>query len=288
MPKPPTITTAPLVGRTRPVRLPPGVLQEHQDSGVIEEDLQTGTITEQWVIQGNPWEALNGPGMQGFLIKEPHQWYADPEEHKYAYLVKRRFEHMARSSASDERLTLATFVWQLRPCPFAFEEEETGALISHISWWSLDDTPQPLHGGQVGIAVMHPTRMLIRRYPAIQLNYTKLERIMAEHGKTNGVPFAEQTADYWLFQNVRTKMLYGDALTKEGTYEVTLYFLGDPIRKHKLWRPLEVGTTGVLMEPMTVDDLPSVHKINRVIRYPHRKDVLCPFIVVAKCMQGGR
>lgn len=278
------ITTAPLVGRSVPDRLGAGPMHEHHPSGFIHEDLQTGTITEQWVLPGNPWEAREGPGMQNLQIKDIHAWYGGHADKKYAYLIKRHFDHYAKSSDSDDRRTLATFVWQLRPCPHAFEEEEVGTLVSRLVWWSLDDPPQPMGSGEIGFAIMVPSRLLMRRYPAVELTGQQIRDIMGELGKTNGLPFAGESASYWLFQNARRKMLWGNALTLDGVYEITLFFLGDPERRHKHWAPI-LSRPGVPLKPERLEDRPDVH--NKTTQYPESSvdfnDLVDISAVIANC-----
>lgn len=264
---PATITVAPAVGRLVPSTLGPGVLLEDHDSGFIEDDLQTGTITERWIIQGNPWEARESPGMQNFQIKSIHAWFGNHANNEFAYLIKRRFEHKAKSESSDERMTLATFTWKIRPCPHEYEDEMVGTLISYITWWSRDSPPRLLAGGQVGLPIMFPSRLLIRRYPAVRLNAISLDRIMGELGKTNELPFKGLSWRMWLFQNVRYKMLHGNPFTGEGTYELTLYFLGDPARRHELWRPTE-DDAGNLLRPDSGSDIDLVAVHDQTTVYP--------------------
>ncbi len=249
------------VGRTPTAQIALGVFAQYHDSGEIEDDLQTGTITERWVVTGDPYEVMTSPGMQGLTIRTKH--YQFPE----AYLVKRRFQHLAKSGTVTDRRTLVTLIYQRRPCPFAYEDSEVGTLISRPTWWSWD---QPFAGTLTGkspisVSVMGPSRLLIRRYPSVRLTGDELDNVLDELGKTNSLQFLGKPADYWLFQNVRLKMLYGDPETRTGQYEVSLYFLGDPLRHHKHWVARLVANSPVApIPPNDFAEHEAVHEVSTI------------------------
>lgn len=255
------IEVPPAVGREATTQGPLGVLAEYHDSGVIEDDMQTATITDRWVVTGTPTEAFLSPGMQGLTVKTKHHTLSD------AYLVKRRFAHLSKSETVADRRTIVTLVYQRRPCPWAYEDSEVGTLVSMPTWWSQD--PDPINitsGAEVSLAIMQPSRLLIRRYPAVSLSGNEVENIMEQMGRTNNQPFRSRPAKYWLLQNIRSKMLYGDPLTRDGVYEITLYFLADPIRAHEIW--IIQKESGVLKRPISnsFEHMAAVH--DRTTQYP--------------------
>ena len=231
-----------------------------KNSGEIEEDLQTGRITERYLIPGDPSEArvsalLQGFGNANFIRMEPHphQWYKD------AFLVSRSFKHHVQNDTTAERRTMLTLVYQKRPCPFAWEEEDIGTLVSTQMWWSGDDPPKPLSGSiqsVVGISTMMPQRLLKRRYPNVRMSAANVELIRDQLGNTNKIDFAGKKPDVWLFHDFRAKMLHGDFngnAVGEAHWEMTFFFRGDPIRKHMYWTPKAEG--GVLVRPFRQFDL---------------------------------
>lgn len=285
---PAVITSPPLVNRTVPELLGPGVMREQHDSGSIEEDIQTGTITETWLLQGNPWEAREGPGMQGLQLKDLHRWYNGLDGRPAAFCTKRRLVHKTKSDIATERTSIGTFTYQLRPCPHAFEDEEIGTLISRLMWWSLDNPPLRITNTEVGWAIMIPSRLLIRRYLAVEQTRAQINTTMAELSKTNRTTFVGQPPGVWQFHDYRRKMLYGDAVTLDGVHEISLFFLGDPDRHHEIWTPRRVaGKIGNLMQPLdnSFAELRRVHK-PKVIYSPSTidfDDLVDISAVIGKC-----
>ena len=244
---------------------------EYRDSGEIFEDLQTGRIIHQFIVQGGPEEARVSSGLAGIgggdldgMHPIAHPWVPD------AYLVTRSFKHLVHRGDHDDRRTLVTCTFQRRPCPYAYEEEDIGSSVSVPMWWSIDNPPQPLTDSGASIPIMLPRRMLKRRYPNVHLTINELQDIRAEQGKTNGSPYAGMLPDYWLFFQLQTRYLYGKfdyggSVIYEGNYEVTLVFLGDPIRHHKHWN-VKYDRPGHIAEPVSNSqaDMEAAHVVMKL------------------------
>jgi len=241
-------------------------ITEYRDSGEITEDIQTGRIIHQFIVQGGPEEARVSSGLEGIgggdldgMHPIAHPWIPD------AYLVSRSFKHLVQRAGETDRRTIITCTFQRRPCPFAYEEEDTGTSVSVPMWWSLDNPPQPLTNSGASIPVMLPWRMLKRRFPNVHLTFPQLQTIRQEQSKTNGEVYAGEEPDFWLLFQVQTRFLYGKfdgSKIYEGNYEITFVFLGDPIRLHKLWNARY--ERGRLVQPASLEDLPNAHVVQRV------------------------
>lgn len=243
-----------------------------RESGNIRQDLQSDTIVEQMIVTGNPGEVFKSSAMADTDIASPHPWFPDVTPlHGYsaqAFCVDRTIQHHVRSSTGTERFSLVTFVYKTRPCPRGWEEEQIGTLIPMPMWWSLDPHPRPLTGqGLAFMTIMVPSFLMRRTYPNVEFSdYEDLKVIMDQQGTTNPEPFALRGPDEWLLQNVRAKLLYGNlsgSNLSNSNWELTLIFLGDPVRKHKHWVTRKVDPWSlekVVPQSNSAEDLEAAHE----------------------------
>lgn len=268
---------------------------EWHNSGEITEDLQSGTITHQFTVQGNPAEAMRSQPMQGMELGTPHPWFGAVSvptgltaEGLYAgsYLVSRTLRHLVKQKVEAKRRTLVTLVYKKRPCLGGFEEERIGTLISMPMWWSFDDPPESFTGSAASINVLVPSEMLKRRYPIATATRGTIARIKAHQGTLNGLAFAGESPLHWLLYSVNTKLLWGDP-KGVGAYEITLMFLADRIRHHAYWSPL--FTTGAILKkptaPFPFQGYFDAHRIRR--RYPisvvNWEALVPPRLLIGEC-----
>lgn len=220
------------------------VYHEFKTSREIIEDVQRGTITIQYMIQGTPDEAWRSAGLAGFARGDVHPWY------DYGFLVHRSFKHAAMNDTTAGSWTLATFVYQQRPCLSLYEEDFNIALVGYQTWYSYDNIPKPMDGGQfVGINVLYPQIIYRRHWPRVKMQYSLVTQLYESVGTTNGHrdfsgpneqfdPFLGHPDGFWLIDGVQAKLLYGRTnpeATEDTYWEITIVFRGDPWRHHEHW-----------------------------------------------------
>lgn len=224
---------------------------EYKDSRRLGEDLQRGTIVHTYIISGRPDQVAANQLLGGIQMGDPHPWQPS------AYVVGLTFDHHVfgpdpdtdtntPGAARDSKAyTKMRVTYQQRPCPGKWEDEGGSALISRIEWFDRGDPPKPLKDTRDGVSILVPVETYKRHFPKVFLKRSELRTIKREIGKTNRGTGGADTTDpwngekpgFWLLEQVKHRLLYGDPDTGPAAYELTLIWRGDPERHHEWWWP---------------------------------------------------
>lgn len=212
--------------------------QEFFDTDHIVEDLQTGTITERWLLAGSPTEAQASGALQKYQRGDPHHKHTDH------FVVRREFRYHAHSDSDTERLTMMTVTWQRMPCPHDYAVSLSTTLVAQQSWWSYDPQPKLIEQAPVGITILRPIQVLTLRVPNVEADAQDLIDVNeTAYGRTNKEIFLGKPKGFWLLEDFQARQLYGDhglfgstgAIIK-GHYEILMVLKGDPWRHHERWQ----------------------------------------------------
>ncbi len=253
---------------------------EYKDSRRLGEDLQRGTIVHTYIVAGRPDQVAKSQLLGGMNIGDPHPWEL------HTYVIGVTFGHhiagpdpdtttLAPSTARDSKAyTKMIVTYQQRPCPGKWEDEGGSALISRIEWFDRGDSsttpitlPLPLKNTRDGVSILIPVRTYKRHFPKVFLSRKQLDKILDEEGKTNygpgpdGAPWNGKPAGYWLLEQVRHRLLYGDPAIDHAAYELTLFWRGDPERHHEWWWPKYESGPNETMRPMAPTGLTRAHRM---------------------------
>lgn len=219
---------------------------ESEETRTIEEDLQSGTITQTFLVPGRPDEAYNNQHVSELDITNVHPFY------RHSYLIKRRLESHVNRGQEANRLTKVTTTHQRRPCPLYPELSCTMSLTSMNTWWSYSDPPVNHDHSKAGFPVLVPQSFLAMRWPSIDMSLVNLLDIRRLGGhlmqawddtREGGKPrsfFGENCRDM-LFQGMNYNHLWGPANFSPDSgsrWEMSLHFHIDPLRHHQKWEAI--------------------------------------------------
>lgn len=229
----PSLTELIATGPVQPVL----VQHEWKGSRVISEDVQRGTITVEYIVDGTPDEVWAGSGQGGFRIGDALPGWG----HEHAFIVHRHFEHHVYGGSSTSPKTLVRYTYQQRPCLGLYEEDLNVSLVGYQTYWSYDNPPQAmsLTPAQT-FNILFPQIVYRRRWPRIRMHYSEIINLYEQQGKTNPDAFMGQDQDFWLCDGVQAKLLYGrttEQFTELSVWDISIIFRGDPWRHHEFWYP---------------------------------------------------
>lgn len=252
--------------------LNPNVLVQLADSEQIFEDIQSGTVTHTFEASGNPQEAYASGVFDGKQLGNGHEWFRN------SHLVSRRFVPMAPSSNSTKRTTKVTLVYKRGVCPTDVTIQLIAQTTPTLTWWSFDDPPKLMEPRPSGVIVVRPTPMLIIHIPLVRESLTGLA-VMAEFvGHTNDSEFLGKNADYWLFEDMKVRQLWGsvpfvdeaavprppDLREFLPAWEMTLFLRGDKFRHHKRFAAKYDGPNILVPAGGTFVELAATHIVTTV------------------------
>lgn len=230
---------------------PPGTGQSAEDGWIepardlrtIVEDLQSGMITQSFVVPGRPDEAYRNQHIGGLAIGTVHPWF------RHTYLVRREFKNYIVKKQEQNRRTMVTATYRTRPCPQYPEISSIMTLSSMNMWWSYDDPPRLIDPSPSGFPILQPHSTLTLHWPAYDLsliNLLKLRdlggRLMQAWDDTGEGPearffFGEYCRDM-LFDGMTYKLLFGPANFDHESlsrWELAMHFRIDRLRHHQKW-----------------------------------------------------
>lgn len=208
----------------------------------IVEVVQTGTVTHIFEATGSPQEAMISGVFDGKQIANGHEWFRN------SHVAERRFESMVPSSDPAKRRTKVTIVYKRGTCPTDATVQIVAQTKPSQTWWSFDDPPKLMVATEQGLVVPRPMPMLIIHVPLVRLSLQTLLSIARLVGHTNKESFLQEAPDYWLFEDLRVRQLWGSVslFTEEGppeppgsgesnlpAWETTFFFRADFFQHHK-------------------------------------------------------
>lgn len=210
---------------------------EWKNSRVISEDLQRGTISLQYLVDGTPDEVWAGSGTGGFQLG-----HTAPPWFPYSFLVARQFEHHVYGDGSTSTAkTMATYTYQKRPCFGLYEEDFNISLVGYQTVWSYDNPPQLISGNIAeSFNILFPQIVYRRRWPNVRMTAFEMVNLQLLAGKTSSTGFLSQPPGFWLIEGIQAKLLYGKSQQgsiEPANWDLSIVFRGDPWRRHEWWIP---------------------------------------------------